>query len=96
MKSLLKEVIFVILLAGFGGFVRTLAGKRREDKYNWRIAIAEIVIAVFAGLLTHWLLADCQSISDNFRAVGVALSGYSARGVLNVFNVIFLERLKKF
>lgn len=95
MKSLIKELIFVVLLAGFGGFVRTLSGKKRDDPYNWRIAIAEIVIAMFAGLLTHWLMSDCSSISDNIRAVGIALSGYSARGVLSVFNVMFLERIKK-
>lgn len=93
MKIVIKELLLVGLLAAFGGFINTLACKPKEEPYNWKRAFPEVAIAIFAGLLVHWLLKNFD-ISDNYRIVGVALAGYSARGVLNVFNRLFLDHIK--
>lgn len=93
MKIVFKELLLVGLLAAFGGFINTLACKPKDETYNWKRAMPEIAIAIFAGLLIHWLLKDFD-ISDNYRIMSVALAGYSARGVLNIFNRLFLDHIK--
>lgn len=72
----LLELLPVIGLAAFGGMTRTLAGKSRGEPYRLRIAIPEIVIAVFSGLLIHWLTLE-TGMSDNIRTAAIALAGYS-------------------
>jgi hypothetical protein len=93
MKIVFKELLLVGLLAAFGGFINTLACKPKDETYSWKRAMPEIAIAIFAGLLIHWLLKDFD-ISDNYRIMSVALAGYSARGVLNIFNRLFLDHIK--
>lgn len=93
MKQVLKEVLAVVLLGGFGGFIRTLAGKRREDPYCWRIGVSEVMIAIFAGLLVHWFASEYLQ-SDNMRTAAVALAGYSARGIMALLDAAFLARCK--
>jgi len=95
MKTLLKELLVVALLAGFGGLVRTLTAKDRDQPYNWRQGFIEVVIAIFAGLLMHWSLTN-YPVSEDFRAMAVALSGYSARGILNVLDHLILNKLKNY
>lgn len=90
----LLELLPVIGLAAFGGVTRTVAGKARGEAYSFRIAIPEIFIAVFSGLLMHWLTVD-SSMSDNLRSASIALSGYSARSVLALLNAAFLHITKK-
>ena len=92
--ELLLELLPIIALGAFGGLTRTLAGKRRGEPYKWSIAIPEIIIAVFSGLLVHWVLSDF-AISPNLKTAAIALAGYSARGVINLFNSLFLDRLNK-
>ena len=81
-------------LAAFGGITRTVYGKHRGDKYSWSIAIPEIVIAIFSGLLIHWLTME-MGLSENLRSAAVALAGYSARSVVAICNTIFVTFVKK-
>ncbi len=97
MKSLslkLLELLPVVGLAAFGGVTRTVAGKARGEAYSFRIAIPEIIIAVFSGLLIHWLTLDA-AMSDNLRTAAIALAGYSARSVIAIINSLFLNLIKK-
>lgn len=93
MKMLIKELFGVVVLAGFGGFIRTLTGKRRDEKYNLRIGITEILIAIFAGLLVHWLCREYLG-SDNLRTAAIALAGYSARGIMSILDTAIIQRCK--
>jgi hypothetical protein len=90
----LLELLPVIGLAAFGGLTRTLAGKARGEPYLLRVAIPEILIAVFSGLLIHWLTLE-TGMSDNLRTAAIALAGYSARSVIAILNAIFLNLIKK-
>ena len=90
----LLELLPVIGLAAFGGFTRTLAGKARGVPYRWSIAIPEIVIAIFSGLLIHWLTVDSE-VGENIRTATIALAGYSARSVIAVVNALFVQKLKE-
>ena len=92
--DIIKELIPVITLAGFGGVTNTLAGKKREEKYSFKIAIPEIIIAIFCGLVIHYILLEFH-VSDNLRTAAIALAGYSARGVLMILNKVFFHKLKK-
>lgn len=82
------------VLAAFGGLTRAVAGKPKGVKFDWKIAFPEIVIAIFSGLLIHWLTLE-WGISENFRTVAVALAGYSARSVMVILNNVFLQFVKK-
>lgn len=90
----LLELLPVIGLAAFGGVTRTVAGKARGEAYSLRIAIPEIIIAVFSGMLVHMLTAD-SSMSDNLRSAAIALSGYCARSVLALISAAFVHVSKK-
>ncbi|WP_277202059.1 phage holin family protein [Victivallis vadensis] len=90
----LLELLPVIGLAAFGGLTRTVAGKERNERYRLRIAVPEILIAIFSGLLIHWLTLD-TGMSDNFRTAAIALAGYSARSVIAILNAVFLNMMKK-
>lgn len=89
----LSELLPVILLGAFGGFTRTIAGKERGTSYSWRIAIPEILIAIFCGLMIHWILLE-YDIGDNIRTAAIALAGYCARTVLDILQGCFLARIK--
>ena len=88
------EILPVIALAAFGGITRTIYGKAKGDKYSWSIAIPEIIIAIFSGLLIHWLTLE-MGLSENLRSAAVALAGYSARSVVAICNSIFVTFVKK-
>jgi len=90
----LVEILPVIALAAFGGVTRTIYGKARGDKYSWSIAIPEIIIAIFSGLLIHWLTLE-MGLSENLRSMAIALAGYSARSVVAICNSIFVTFVKK-
>lgn len=90
----LLELLPVVGLAAFGGFARTIAGKARGEAYSLRIAIPEVVLAVFSGLLIHWLTLEI-AMSDNLRTAAIALAGYSARSVIALLNAVFLHLTKK-
>ena len=97
MKDIFKKIIEQIPavgLAALSGFARTLCGKASDKSYFWRKNIPEIVIAVFSGLLIHWLTQEL-GVSDNLRTVAIALAGYSARSVMNVLNVFFATIAKR-
>ncbi len=89
----LLELLPVAALAAFGGVTRTLAGKARGEPYKLNIAIPEIVIAIFSGLLIHWLTLE-TGMGDNIRTAAIALAGYSARSVIAVVNVFLIQKLK--
>ena len=78
MKQLIRDLAGVACIAGFGGFIRTLVGKARHEPYNLKTGVTEVLIAVFAGFLAHWLGQEYIA-SDNLRTAAIALAGYSAR-----------------
>lgn len=94
MKQMLKELATVVLLGGFGGFIRTLVGKKRNEPYNFRIGFTEILIAIFAGLLMHWLCSEYVH-SDNLRTAAIALAGYSSRGIMALLDAAVISKCKK-
>lgn len=80
----LFDLLPVILLGGFGGFIRTVAGKIRGEPYRWSLAVPEILIAIFAGLVVYWLLVEYKVGGDNLRAAMTSLAGYCARPLLAI------------
>lgn len=90
----LVELVPVLAVAMFGGITRTIAGKTRGEAYSLKIAIPEIVIAVFAGLLVHWLTSEMQ-IAEGYRTAAIALAGYSSRAILAILNAVFIDIVKK-
>ena len=91
MKMLMKDLFGVVLLAGFGGFVRTLTGKKHGEPYNLKIGVTEVLIAIFAGLLMHWICRE-YVVSDNLRTAAIALAGYSARGIMSILDSALIQR----
>lgn len=91
MKMLMKDLFGVVLLAGFGGFVRTLTGKKHGEPYNLKIGVTEVLIAIFAGLLMHWICRE-YVVSDNLRTAAIALAGYSARGIMSILDIALIQR----
>ena len=87
MKKLLLEMLPVV------GLVRTLVGKERGERYNWRIGATEMIIAVFAGLLVHWACTEL-GYSANIEAIAVSLAGYSARCVLTILSTKMMDKMK--
>ena len=97
MKDLLDkalELVPVIGLAAFGGLTRTFTGKPKDEPYNLKIAFVEVMIAIFSGLLIHWLTLE-MGISENYRTAAIALAGYSARSVMAILNAIFITFVKR-
>jgi len=90
----LVELVPVLAVAMFGGITRTIAGKARGEAYSFKIAIPEIIIAVFAGLLVHWITSEMQ-ISEGYRTAAIALAGYSSRAILAILNAVFIDLVKK-
>lgn len=90
----IAELLPVVALAAFGGITRTIYGKAKGDHYSWSIAIPEIIIAIFSGLLIHWVTLE-MGLSENLRSAAVALAGYSARSVVAICNTIFVTFVKK-
>lgn len=86
--SKIAELIPVAGLAAFGGFTRALFSKGKNGPCFLRLVITEMVIAVFLGLLIHWLTQKA-GISENLRTAAIALAGYSARSVMAVMNMAF-------
>lgn len=93
MKMLMKDLFGVVLLAGFGGFVRTLTGKKHGEPYNLKIGVTEVLIAIFAGLLMHWICRE-YVVSDNLRTAAIALAGYSARGIMSILDIALIQRCR--
>lgn len=88
------ELLPVIGLAAFGGLTRTFYGKDKNEPYNWKIALPELIIAVFSGLLIHWITLE-MGLSENLRTAAVALAGYSARSVMLILNAVFVTFIKR-
>lgn len=88
------ELLPAALLAAFGGFTRAVAGKPKGEKFDWKIALPEIIVAVFSGLLIHWLTIE-MGVSENLRTVSVALAGYCARSVTAILNKMFIAFVKR-
>ena len=89
-----RELIPVIILAAFGGFTRTIAHKDGDhQKFTWKRTLAEIVVAIFCGLLIHWILKSFE-LSEHIRTAAIALAGYSSRCVLSIIHAEFLQKIK--
>ena len=88
------ELIPVAVLAAFGGVTRTIAGKASGEPYSLKIAIPEITIAIFAGLLVHWITSEIQ-ISEGYRTAAIAIAGYSSRSILAICNAVFFDLVKR-
>lgn len=87
-----RELAPVILLAAFGGFTRTIANKDGE-KFTIRRTIAEIIVAIFCGLLIHWVLKSFD-VAEHIKTAAVALAGYSSRCVLSIIHAEFLSKIR--
>ena len=92
--SNLYELLPVLIVAMFGGITRTVAGKARGERYSLKIAIPEIIIAIFAGLLVHWITSE-MCISEGYRTAAIALAGYSSRSILAICNAVFIDWIKR-
>ena len=90
----IADILPAIGLAAFGGFTRTCYGKTRGEPYSWKIALPEIIIAIFSGLLIHWICLE-MGMSENLRTVAIALAGYCARSVLMILNAVFVTFVKR-
>ena len=88
------ELLPVAALAAFGGLTRTIYGKPKDEPYNWRIGLSEIIIAIFSGLLIHWVTLE-MGLAENLRTAAIALAGYSARSVMAILNAIFITFVKR-
>lgn len=88
------ELLPAALLAAFGGLTRAVAGKPKDAKFDWKIALPEIIVAVFSGLLIHWLTIE-MGVSENLRTAAVALAGYCARSVTAILNKMFIAFVKR-
>lgn len=95
-ENLLKilDLVPIIALAAFGGFTRTLCGKDRGEHYSWKIALPEIIIAIFSGLLIHWITLE-MGLAENLRTAAIALAGYSSRSVMLILNAVFVQFVKR-
>lgn len=87
------ELIPALILALAGGFARTWAKKPRNAKYEWKIAMPELIIAGFCGIVMHYLCVYFKT-PEALSAFVIAISGYGARQVLEVLNITLLQRLK--
>ena len=87
------DLLPILAVAMFGGVTRTIAGKARGEPYSLRIAIPEIIIAIFAGLLVHWITAEMH-LAEGYRTAAIALAGYSSRSVLAIINTVFIDLIK--
>ena len=90
--DMIMELAPVVLLAAFGGFTRTIAN-RDGEKFTIRRAISEIIVAIFCGLLIHWVLKSFD-LSEHIRTAAIALAGYSSRCVLSIIHAEFLQKIK--
>lgn len=88
------ELLPVVALAAFGGITRTVAGKMRGEPYSIRIAIPEIIIAIFSGIVIHYVCLE-WGITENLRTAAVALAGYSSRAVLALLDAFFINWVKR-
>jgi hypothetical protein len=90
----IAELLPIVGLAAFGGLTRTLYGKAKGEPYDWSIAIPEIIIAIFSGLLIHWVTLEL-GLSENLRTAAIALAGYCARSVMAILNAVFITFVKR-
>lgn len=88
------ELLPSVLLAVFGGFTRTLVGKQRNEAYNWRIGLSEMIIAAFAGVTIHLVLSEFN-MSESYKSAAVGLAGYSGREILNLLRGFLIKKITK-
>ena len=97
MKDYLNDIMeygSIVFLAAFGGLVRYLTSKPTAEKVKIATVFVEIVVAIFAGLLVSFAVSPLN-LCPKLQSAAAALAGYSSKGVLYIFESIFLERLKK-
>lgn len=87
------ELFAPVLLAAFGGYVRSLTRSSKEP-FKLRLALAEMTVAIFAGIIVHFVLSEF-TIADGLKSASVALAGYSAREVLTILKATFLKKIKE-
>ncbi len=96
MKTCIDKVLELLapaLLAAFGGYVRSLTRSGKEP-FKLRLALAEMAVAIFAGILVHFVLSEF-AIADGLKSASVALAGYNAREVLTILKSTFLKKIKE-
>lgn len=94
-KEKLIELMTSGVFAALGGFVNSIANRKKGEPFKVCETAGEILIAIFAGLLVHYVVLELN-YSEGIRTISVALAGYSARGVLAILNSIFVEKLNLF
>ena len=84
----------IIFIAALGGTVRYLISRDREKPITLGILLGEFLIAGFAGVVTSFILSSFD-ISPHIKAAGIAMAGYCAREVLDIFSALFLKKIDK-
>jgi fluoride ion exporter CrcB/FEX len=87
----LYELSLVGFFAAFGGFTRTIVGKKCNEKYSFKVALGEVVIAIFAGYLLHFIMSP-HDICSGYKIAAIGLAGFSARELLNMLRMGFLKK----
>ena len=88
---MLYELSLVGFFAAFGGFTRTIVGKKRNEKYSYNVALGEVIIAIFAGYLLHFIMSP-HNICSGYKIAAIGLAGFSARELLNILRMGFLKK----
>lgn len=88
---MLYELSLVGFFAAFGGLTRTIVGKKRNEKYSYNVALGEVIIAIFAGYLIHFIMSP-HNICSGYKIAAIGLAGFSARELLNILRMGFLKR----
>ena len=89
---MLYELSLVGLFAAFGGIARTIIGKKRNEPYSYRIALSEVVVAIFAGCLIHFLMSP-HEIHQGYKFFAIGMAGLSARELLSILRTKFLKKI---
>ncbi|MCP3943229.1 MAG: hypothetical protein GY710_17320 [Desulfobacteraceae bacterium] len=90
--SELSLLIPVALLSILGGVVNYI--NKPKEQFSLWIMLAELITALFVGLVVHFLLQS-TSLPPGIKSAVIALSGYVSRDVLFLLKRFFLSKIKK-
>lgn len=87
----LFDLGLVLLLAMFGSYARILfdCGTARTRRVE-----VEFIIGAFAGYTCFFLVKSTELIKGGLELFCIALAGFCARDILNIFTDIFIGKIK--
>ena len=95
MERSLWELIYQSLpaasIAVFGGFVSLFT---RPQAFSLRFFLGGVLAAAFVGSIINIALLY-YNVAEEIRAISIALGGYCARDMLELFRKKFLKTTKK-